>query len=383
MKLMKNMKSKFTLLCDDLRFSEDKSEGAEDANRPRVGFHDYLARARSEGLRISPTLTPKLYEMIDTAKYQLGLQNTLEAFVMADPQPNAFAPMFGNTDHLVIVFTSGLIDLMEPTELLFVIGHELGHLGLNHVPFNPQEVYKSEFEVLKHRSLARCSEISADRVGLVAARSLFVAASVMIKLASGLNSRHVTLDVNSFLTQLQQHPEEINRDWEVELLYPSLPLRLWSLIQFSKSGSYLQYAGLGSNGINLKEIDGNISARLNNLGSGKLNKMHQRRFDMAITWMGAALVFEDGIIEEHEEHFLKQLVGEILAQKALTFAESQGISAVYGKLEASLNELRLFDKAAHMRVLEIYRAFTNKLNRNAVNCRTGKILEYVFKQKNN
>ena len=372
------MKSKFALLCDGLRFSEDKSRGAEDANRPRVGFHDYLARTRSEGLRISPTLTPKLYEMIDTAKYQLELQNTLEAFVMADPQPNAFAPMFGNADHLVMVFTSGLIDLMEPTELLFVIGHELGHLGLNHVPFNPQEDYESEFEALKHRSLARCSEISADRVGLVAARSLFVAASVMVKLASGLNSRHITLDVNSFLTQLQQHPEEINCDWELELLYPSLPLRLWSLIQFSKSDTYLQYAGSGSNGINLKEIDKNISARLNNLGSGKLNKMHQRRFDMTITWMGAALVFEDGVIEEQEEYYLKKLVGETLAQKALTFAENQGISAVYSKLETSLNELRLFDEAAHAKVLEIFRVFADKLNKDAVNCRTGKILERVY-----
>lgn len=365
------------MLCDDLRFSEDKSGGAEVGNCPRPGFHDYLARARSEGLRISPTLTPKLHEMVDTAKYRLGLQNTLEAFVMADPQPNAFAPAFGNTDHLVIVFTSGLIDLMEPKELLFVIGHELGHLGLNHVPFNSQEVCESEFVALKHRSIARCSEISADRVGLVAARSLFVAASVIIKLASGLNSRHVTLDVNSFLTQLQQDPEEINRDWELELLYPSLPLRLWSLIQFSKSGAYLQYTESGSNGINLKEIDKNVSARLNNLGRGKLKKTQQHRFDMAVTWMGAALVFEDGIIEEHEEYLLKKLVGETLAQKALTFAESQGISAVYSKLETSLNELRLFDEAAHVKVLEIFRVFADKLSRDAVNCRTGKILEHV------
>jgi len=375
---MNKMKSEFALLCDNLRFSEDKSGSTEDVNRSRFGFHDYLARARSEGLRISPTLTPKLYEMIDTAKHQLGLQNTLEAFVMADPQPNAFTPMSGSMDHLVIVFTSGLIDLMEPTELLFVIGHELGHIGLNHVPFNPREGYESEYEALKNRSLARCSEISADRIGLVASRSLLLASSVMIKLASGLNSRHVTLDVNSFLTQLQQYPEEINRDWELELLYPSLPLRVWSLIQFSKSEPYLQYAGLGGNGIHLKELDKNISARLNNLGSGKLREISQRRFDMTITWMGAALVFEDGVVEKQEEHLLMKLVGKTFAQKALTFAESQGISAVYSKLETSLNELHLIDEAAHVKVLEIFRVFADKLNKDAVNCRTGKILERVY-----
>jgi len=348
---MKSNNRKFTLLCDELRFSEDKTGGTENINRPQSDVQDYLARARAHGLRISPTLTPKLFEMIDAAKIRLGLENTLEAFVVADPQPNAFAPIFGDRDYFIIVFTSGLIDLMDPTELLFVIGHELGHLGLDHVSLKPHEQHESELEALKHRSLERCCEISADRIGLIAARSLFVAASVMIKLASGLNSRHVKLDVNAFLAQMEQHPEGINRDWELESSYPSLPLRLWSLIQFSKSDLYLRYVESGTNGTELKEIDKEISVRLNNLGGGKLKKMHQHKFDMAITWMGASLALEDGVIEEYEEYFLEQLVGETLAQKALTYAKNQGITAVYDKFESSLNELFMLDNEAHMKVL--------------------------------
>jgi len=379
---MKNMKSDFASLCDGLRFSDDKSDGTEDTSISQSGFHDYLARARSDGLRISPTITPKLYEMIDTAKCQLGLKNTLEAFVVSDPQPNACTPLFGNTDHFVIVFTSGLIDLLEPTELLFVIGHELGHLGLNHTPSHPKEVYESEFAFLKNRSLSRFSEISADRVGLLAARSLFAAASVMIKFASGLNSRHVTLDINSFLTQLQQDPDGVDREWELESFHPSLPLRLWALIQFSKSDTYMQFSGSAGNGISLKAIDKNISARLDKLGGGKLKKMHQQRFDMTIAWMGAAMVFEDGVIEEHEEYYLKKLIGPTLAQKTMTFAKSQGISSVCSKLENSFNELCQFDKASNMKVLEIFRVFSDKLNIDAVNCQAGKILKRVIKRNN-
>ncbi len=370
-------KDKFITLCESVRYVDDESlVGTSIPNRRQL-LADRVARIRSEGLRITPTLTPKLYHMLTTVTNRIGLREEPEAYVAADPVINAFALVFGVRDRPVIMLTSGLVDLLEPAELQFVIGHELGHLGLNHMITDQEAACNSEFEALKHRALSRCAEISADRIGLISIGSLITASNVMIKLASGLNSRHVVLDVRSFLDQLQHHPEEANREWELEQLHPSLPLRLWALIQFSKTSIYLKHAGTGEKGISLKEVDREISARLSELGNGRLTQMEQRRFDIAATWVGAALVFEDGIIEKHEEAHLRELIGDELANKALKFARDQGIDAVLEKLDVSLRELNTCGKTAQSRILETHRAFAENLNMNPMNCRAGRILYSV------
>ena len=58
----------------------------------------------------------------------------------------------------------------------------------------------------------------------------------------------------------------------------------------------------------------------------------------------------------------------------------QGISSVYGKFESSLKDLRMLDNEAHAQVLNAYRVFAEKVNRDVMNCRTGEILKRVFKE---
>jgi len=365
--------SKFTGLCARFRFVDDPI-AAEPDSCYRQQLVEYIARTRSDGLRITSTITPLLHSTLCEVAEELGIVDEPEGYVISDPRPNAGAPALGASERPLVILSSGLVTLLTSTELAYVIGHELGHLGLGHMATPLDMSFESEFEALKVRSQARCAEISADRIGLLAVRSLLIAGNVMVKMASGLTSDFVRLDVKAFLNQLGRRPEEVNREWELDRLHPSLPLRLWALIQFSQTEAYLRHTGTGDTGMSLSEVDGSIAERLGELGDGRLSKVEDRLVDIATTWVGAALVLDDGIIEEHEEVKLKELIGDELATKALVFAKANGIDAVLDKLAESIRKVEAGDKVLRRRVWEAHRSFAEKLDIPLTNCRSWKIV---------
>ncbi|MFC1738659.1 M48 family metallopeptidase [Planctomycetota bacterium] len=351
----------FINLCEKVRFCGDASTVSNDADASRR-LGEYAFRMRSRGLRINPALTPKLHEVLSKTATRLKLSTEPEAYVLANSDPNAYAPIFSAQDRPLIVLTSGIIELLSPLELQFVIGHELGHLGLGH-PGAPEESRdENELEGLKRLSLFRATEVSADRVGLIATESLSIAANVNIKIASGLTSRHIRPDVQIFINQIEQESEGISHEWELYQLHPSLPLRLWALIQFSKTAAYAKLTGQGATGISIEEADGLISEKLSQLGDGKLSKLEQRNFDLAVTWLGASLVFDDEVIEEDEEKLLISLIGEELAQKALLFAKEHGLNPVIEKLKDSLQRLNMNDSRIKNKLMNTYEMFLQRVN---------------------
>ncbi|MBN1803887.1 MAG: M48 family metallopeptidase [Sedimentisphaerales bacterium] len=351
----------FIDFCEKIRFCGDTGTVSDHAGAS-LKLREYAFRMRSRGLHISPALTPKLHGVLSTAATRLKLSTEPEAYVFASSDPNAYAPIFGVQDRPLVVLTSGIIELLSPLELQFVIGHELGHLGLGH-PGAPEESKNdNELECLKRLSVSRAAEVSADRVGLIATESLTTAANVMIKLASGLTSRHIRPDVQSFINQIEQESEGISREWELYQFHPSLPLRLWALIQFSKTAVYAKLTGQGATGISIEEADGMISEKLSQLGDGKLSKLEHRNFDLAVTWLGVSLVFDDEVIEENEEKLLISLIGDELAQKALYFAKEHGLNSVIEKLKDSLQRLDMNDNRIKNKLMNTYEVFLQRVN---------------------
>jgi len=351
----------FLSLCERVRFCGDTCTVSQHTDASRK-LREYAFKMRSRGLRVNPDLTPKLYEILSTTATKLNLSIEPEAYVLASSELNAYAPIFGVKDRPMVVLTSGVIELLKPLELQFVIGHELGHLGLGHPGVPEESRDENELEALKRISEFRAAEVSADRIGLIAIGSLSIAANVKIKLASGLTSRHIKPDVESFINQIEQDSEGISREWELYQIHPSLPLRLWALIQFTKTAAYAKLTGQGATGTSLEEADNMISDKLSQLGDGKLSKLEQRNFDYAMTWLGASLVFDDEVIEEDEEKLFISLIGEELAQKALHFAREYGLKPVLEKLKESLERLDLDDSRIKSKLLNTYEMFVQRVN---------------------
>ena len=82
-------------------------------------------------VRLSRSMSAPLHQMADQCTERLGIDSPLELYAYASPQFNAacFKPEEGR---VFIMFSSGLLEAFSDTELLFVMGHELGHHVYQH-----------------------------------------------------------------------------------------------------------------------------------------------------------------------------------------------------------------------------------------------------------
>src|SRR3989339_447968 len=93
-----------------------------------VGYYkgDAVALAVSGAQPIEQRDNPVLYRTVENLAIAGGLA-TPKIYVMSDPSPNAFATG-RDPAHASLAVTTGLLEIMEPTELEGVIAHELSHV---------------------------------------------------------------------------------------------------------------------------------------------------------------------------------------------------------------------------------------------------------------
>jgi heat shock protein HtpX len=69
----------------------------------------------------------ELYTLVENLSITAGLPMP-KVYIIDDPTPNAFATG-RNKDHAVVAFTTGLLAVLNKTELEGVVAHELAHVG--------------------------------------------------------------------------------------------------------------------------------------------------------------------------------------------------------------------------------------------------------------
>lgn len=120
-----------------------------------------------------------------------------------------------------VVLNSGLIEREQKEELTFVIGHEIGHLIFNHtyVSKTIQFIYPDKglwppFLQKLYDAWSKISEISADRIGLIANNNIEAAVKWLYRLSSGLDEKY-------FSTNLDNLADEVNTTFEQMKKYPA------------------------------------------------------------------------------------------------------------------------------------------------------------------
>lgn len=161
-----------------------------------------------------------------------------------DPEVNAFAHFNHNEDEPhFIVLNSGLVDKMTEDELKFTIGHEFGHLIYAHSVFiNVMNLIYPEGTppfVNNIYSLWRSlSEISADRVGLLAVTDFEPALSAMFKITCGgldmmrfqINASNYMAMTDSIISDIMTSPHNFSGE-----TYPTNSVRIKALDVFYHS----------------------------------------------------------------------------------------------------------------------------------------------------
>ena len=200
----------------------------------------------AKSVRLSPGMAAGIHQKTEHCIERLGIDNPLELYAYASPQFNAacFKPEDGR---VFIMFSSSLLEAFNDSELLFVIGHELGHHVYGHHQIPIGHVLKGQQPppvdlTLDLFAWSRYAEISADRAGAFCAQDLASVARALFKLASGISDeRVVRFEFHEFLAQVDDILAFDDRpgrgapkqDWFST--HPFSPLRVKALKLFHES----------------------------------------------------------------------------------------------------------------------------------------------------
>jgi Zn-dependent protease with chaperone function len=209
----------------------------------------------ASSVRASEQQFPQLYQSLLDGCYILDLPTVPELFISQDPMVNAMAL---GADKPFVVITTGMVDLMDPEEIRFVIGHELGHVLSGHAVYRTMLYHLLNLVtriawlpvVLPARGVIwaleewyRKSELSCDRAGLLAGQDIDAARRAPMKTAGG--SRLVEFNSDAFHQQAREYDAVPDvRDGLLKLLqlqgttHPFAVIRFAELDRWADSGDY-------------------------------------------------------------------------------------------------------------------------------------------------
>jgi Zn-dependent protease with chaperone function len=161
----------------------------------------------ASSVRASEQQFPGLYQSLLDGCYILDLPTVPELFISQDPMVNAMAL---GADKPFMVITSGMVELMDPEEARFIIGHELGHVLSGHAVYRTmlyhlirlaQRIAWMPIGYLGIRGIIwgleewyRKSELSCDRAGLLAGQDVEAARRALMKTAGGAHMPELSHD---------------------------------------------------------------------------------------------------------------------------------------------------------------------------------------------
>ena len=216
---------------------------------------------------VTPKQFPDVHALVAQAAERLGIAMPT---VYITQRMDLNAHTFGTENDSYIVLNSGIIDHLEPEELLFVIGHEAGHIHNGHVTLLSAADYLAKMGSSFVRWLAypaffalqswsRKAEITCDRAGLMCARSLEVAQRSLIKLALGSQKLYEQIDIDEYLAQLGAGKKGAGKLFELFSTHPHLPKRVEALRVFAESRFYRERAKGQPGGLDKTTVDARVT----------------------------------------------------------------------------------------------------------------------------
>ena len=195
----------------------------------------YLAHVTGNGVRVSSAQLPEIWAKVQEASRKLGMPRAPEVYIIQHGGVlNAFATKLLSRRFVVIY--SDLLDACDaagpreagkPSELDFIIGHELGHLAAGHLAWQwfllPARIFP-----LLGPAYSRAREYTCDLCGHATVEDLEVSSRALTILAAGGHAgRRVNLDM--FVEQIT----DTGRFWmavaELNASHPFLSKRVAAL----------------------------------------------------------------------------------------------------------------------------------------------------------
>lgn len=165
----------------------------------------------------------------------------------------------GWDDSTLMVLNSGTVDLLNDSQLRYVVGHEFGHIKSGHVIYHAlARVFGQMMTMVPGlgnlglplyyalQYWSRMSEFSADRAGLLATQDIDACIEAMMKMAGVPLKEHEKIAKETFLRQAREFTESMNglggKAIKAAMIagssHPWVVMRASELLKWYESGEY-------------------------------------------------------------------------------------------------------------------------------------------------
>lgn len=300
----------------------------------------HLSNLLSHSIRVSKEILPKVGKAIEVVFDRIKIENQFNFFVTPDSyQANAACSLMSLASRPDIILTSRLVELLSTEELQFVIGHEVAHYIYQHALYpNYQNVNERNLK-LNILNLSRSAEISADRIGFLACNSLEDSLKANLKLASGLNEKHLQFKFSVYLDQLRELEAIGKSSSELWSTHPSFLIRMQALIWFSMSKEYHDFFETKKKGTyDLKTIDQKIDKTIKKIIGNEIDISNKEVFNRALLWGSLDIYLSDKTFSKKEQEKFMSKFGKDKASKAISFLKISNKNMLEKKVEESFFE---------------------------------------------
>tara|TARA_A100001011_G_scaffold91863_1_gene96487 strand:- start:191 stop:1267 length:1077 start_codon:yes stop_codon:yes gene_type:complete len=308
-------------------------------------------------LQISKISTPHLFECTSKVLENLKLKSAYDInfFVYASEEIQAQCYAFSK-NKCFIKFSSSLVNLLEEDEFCFVIGHELGHFILGHHNYSYHKSH-NDFNSLMS---SRAKEISVDRIGLIASQEINSSLSALIKCVSGLDSKHLKINISEFLTQLKDINLGIESD-SIYLSHPPMLVRCRSLLWFSMLNNYKNIGEINSNELDV--LNKKVINDMEKYIDAPIIKIKNEMSDNLMLWLFGKKIVSSGKFSKNNQKIFIELFGEVKLKKFTNFislfTKKDILHEIEKKVTESLHVLKLNFPENYD---QIYESLNNKVN---------------------
>jgi tellurite resistance protein len=291
------------------------SEVATSQVQGRDTKRELLKRA----LRLTRAMAPKVYNSVDRCRDKLGFKPEVHVYVAQDPHMNAYCypPQHGAVH---ILLTSSLLEKLSEDELTFVLGHEIGHYLYRHHELHPHFILENlgghltPAESIKLFAWQRNSELSADRLGLIACGSYEAACLANFKISSGVTSDALLFSLDGYVKQYEEMETDIAEGKAtLEDLYsshPINPIRVIALDVFHRSETFRAPLGHTDHEYTEESMEKKIAGFMKLMEPDYLSSGTElsRKIKEALFLAGYAIALADGEVETEEIQYLGSIL---------------------------------------------------------------------------
>lgn len=219
----------------------------------------YTVQHTGSNLKVTKDSYPRIYEYLEYACQILDIKKIPDLYLQWGYNINACTV---GSENPIVILDSGLIDLCDDDEIMFVIGHELGHIKSNHmlyhmmaqvlnicidsIPFGTIAAAPLQFALFYWN---RMSEFTADRAGLLCCQNKDAAVRAFMKMA-GMPIKHFSeMNYQCFIQQATEFKQldynAMNKAIKLISIadesHPWTVMRASELLNWMNSGEYNKY----------------------------------------------------------------------------------------------------------------------------------------------